>query len=712
MLVATRAGRASGLVVDLIYMKKIVIVTPELAGLFKNGGIGTNYFNRARYLSGKLGWQVTILYTGKCTAVAVAAWREKHGRPGLRLEFLPDLPEGMDWASIQQRAWRVHEWLAPQVLDEIHFPEYLANGLVCLQAKQAGLAYRHTRLVVMLHSSLRWCREGMKQWSTLPETDVKLDYAERFCGEHADTLTSPSVYMLQWAQQCGWRLPENRLVLPSLYEPPVAETPLAPLNSRQVIFFGRLETRKGLGIFCEAIDRLCQAGQAPERVDFLGKFGWHEGVPAEPFLRRRIKAWGKIEVRIYADFDSFTAVDHIRKTGGLVVMPSLSDNLPYAVIECIGNGFPFIATNVGGIPELADAGVLCAPDVASLTAKLAVWVKQPPVGPWAHPYTIQSAQARWQVYVNTPFVSPPVPTGALPKISVCISCYNLGRYLPDVLASLARQTYVNFEVIVVDDGSTEAASLEHFQRMEKAYPQYRFLRQANGGVSAARNFAVAQSTGEWLVFMDADNVARETMLAGFAQALQVSGSDCATCYFEAFYDDLANLQKPPAYRAMPLGPSLEAGWRENVFGDANFIVKKSVFQSLGGFAGDCREDWEFLVRLTARGFRQIVVPENLFWYRHRADSMMRTSDELWMHWGILETYRKELSDWPGRVIDHFVFEPHLRRISGQTLTFTHSPAALEQKRLASKKPRKKWLRKFKRSTVKRLLKLAGWIDRQ
>jgi glycosyltransferase involved in cell wall biosynthesis len=694
-------------------MKKIAIVTPELAGIYKNGGIGTNYFFRARFLSGHLNDQVTILYTGGCSPSVAQAWRERYGQAGIRLEVLPKLSVGTNWEMFHQRAVAVHQRLAVETWDEIHFSDYLANGFVCLQAKRAGLAYQNTRLMVTMDSSSLWCREGMQQWSLDPETDTKVDYAEQYCCENADTLVSPSRYLMRWAERRGWRLPPNRVVLSHLYEKLDDENaPAVRTNPRHLIYFGRLETRKGLGIFCEAVERLAKAGQAPVQVDFLGKVGTHEGRPADHYIRRKSSRWQETETHIYPDLDNFAAMKHIRRTGGVTVVASPCDNLPYTVVECIVNQVPFIASNSGGIPELADARMLFAPDARSLAAKLEEFSRLPPETKFNHPYQLETVRQAWKKFAETP-VETAVPSVVLtpqPKISVCVPFYNHGLYLPEALSSLSRQTYENFEVIVVDDGSTNAGATECFARMQKEYlpPRFRFFRQQNGGVGAARNFAAAQATGDLLVFMDADNVAREQMLAVFAKAMQVSGADCATCNYDIF-NGVTNLQKSSIHTCAPLGPCLEAGWRVNIFGDANFVVKKSVFTTLGGFATDrsAVEDWQFLVRLTLRGFRQIVIPESLYWYRHLPNSMMRTTDELRFTRTILETYREGLSSWPARIIENHAFGPFLNGISGNTITINSH--AMPVVRKAGQRP--KFIRKLQKSCAKRLLEFAGFISR-
>lgn len=94
----------------------------------------------------------------------------------------------------------------------------------------------------------------------------------------------------------------------------------------------------------------------------------------------------------------------------------------------------------------------------------------------------------------------PQPAEACPLISVIIPCYNHGSYLPEALASIRRQDYPALEIIVVDDGSTDDT-----RAVARRYPEVAYLYQANQGPSAARNAGIARSTGQYLVFLDADD---------------------------------------------------------------------------------------------------------------------------------------------------------------------------------------------------------------
>src|SRR5215212_1699019 len=85
-------------------------------------------------------------------------------------------------------------------------------------------------------------------------------------------------------------------------------------------------------------------------------------------------------------------------------------------------------------------------------------------------------------------------------VSVVIPCYNQAHFLGEAIESVLAQSYPNFEIVVVDDGSTDDTS-----EVAAYYPGVRLVRQENKGLSGARNVGLARSEGEYLVFLDADD---------------------------------------------------------------------------------------------------------------------------------------------------------------------------------------------------------------
>jgi CDP-glycerol glycerophosphotransferase len=96
-----------------------------------------------------------------------------------------------------------------------------------------------------------------------------------------------------------------------------------------------------------------------------------------------------------------------------------------------------------------------------------------------------------------------VPFARSPKVSVVVPVYNVAPYLGSCLWTLSNQTYRNLEIVVVDDGSTDG-SLAVAQRAQRRDRRIRIIRQANAGLSAARNAGIAAATGEFLAFVDSD----------------------------------------------------------------------------------------------------------------------------------------------------------------------------------------------------------------
>ena len=94
--------------------------------------------------------------------------------------------------------------------------------------------------------------------------------------------------------------------------------------------------------------------------------------------------------------------------------------------------------------------------------------------------------------------------GVTPSVSVIVPCYNGGRFLPQLLASLARQTFRDFEIIIVDDGSTDAATRQALDTLD---PSVHVIRQANKGLSAARNAGIAAAAADLVLTLDCDDTA-------------------------------------------------------------------------------------------------------------------------------------------------------------------------------------------------------------
>jgi GT2 family glycosyltransferase len=233
------------------------------------------------------------------------------------------------------------------------------------------------------------------------------------------------------------------------------------------------------------------------------------------------------------------------------------------------------------------------------------------------------------------------PAPATPLVTIGIAHHNLGRHLPDTLASVAAQTYPHLEVVVIDDGSTDEPSREVFAALEARYPQFRFLRQSNAGIGATRNRCLSEARGEFFIPMDADNLARPEMVERFVAGIRRNPDLSAmTCYFLAF-DEAEAVPSNYLFACRPTGGPHTMASIRNVYGDANAVFRTADFRAVGGYEtdrGTSCEDWESFVKLVHAGKRIGVIPDHLFYYRHRAGGFSRVTNWFANHQRVLRQF--------------------------------------------------------------------------
>ncbi|MEL6912272.1 MAG: glycosyltransferase family A protein, partial [Cyanobacteria bacterium J06598_4] len=135
----------------------------------------------------------------------------------------------------------------------------------------------------------------------------------------------------------------------------------------------------------------------------------------------------------------------------------------------------------------------------------------------------------------------------MPKVSVVIAAYNLMAYLPETIANVLQQTFTDFEVIVVNDGSTDHTA-QWVSQVED--PRVRLISQENMGLSGACNTGVINATGEYITFLDADDLWEKTKLAQQVEILdnypEVSVVSTWVTYMNEAGESTGRVVKPTA----------------------------------------------------------------------------------------------------------------------------------------------------------------------
>jgi len=206
------------------------------------------------------------------------------------------------------------------------------------------------------------------------------------------------------------------------------------------------------------------------------------------------------------------------------------------------------------------------------------------------------------------------------KVSIVIPCYNSGHFLPETVASALAQTYQDLDVIIVDDGSTDPATIQLLDTA--SWPRTRIIRRANGGPSAARNTAVAASDAEFILPLDADDTIEPTYVEKAVAAIaQRPDVGIVYCKAQRFGAESGPWNLPP-YTL-----------REMVIDNVIFVTslyRRSDWAAVGGYSETLRhgvEDYDFWVKLLALGRDVIQLDEFLFNYRIQETSRTTTFSE-------------------------------------------------------------------------------------
>lgn len=236
------------------------------------------------------------------------------------------------------------------------------------------------------------------------------------------------------------------------------------------------------------------------------------------------------------------------------------------------------------------------------------------------PAGVQGAEGSVGVRPGTPATSVRgvvIPAhGLRPLVSVIIPAYDAARSIARTLDSLLAQTYGNFEVIVVDDGSTDPTPgiVEEYIRRD---PRIRLLRQMRGGASRARNRAIADARGVFVAPLDADDIWVESKLAEEVRVLTESGPEVGLVYSWSMIID--EEERPVAEIAHTKnGDVLAELASTNFVGNGSApMMRIDLVRKLGGYApelNDRCEDWDLYLRI-AEGHEFRCVPRLCVGYR-------------------------------------------------------------------------------------------------
>ncbi len=627
-------------------MKRIALVAREVYP-FSGGGIAPIVTATAGLLT----------RVAEVTLVTSGAHRERYEE--LVAAADPTLPEGVHFVFVDEPGpegyapWFSHmhaysgsvfealcEAYPDGGPDLVEFCDYLGEGFVTVQARRTfDPRIRNSLVCVRLHTTAELCNvlDGHvgDDFATVATFDAEryvLRHADRILWSGGDVLGTYQRYYGAANLAPAVELPDAFLGRDDATPPPPGDhgSDEGPLR---LLYLGRMERRKGVQNLLRAI--LSVESPHSWRLTLLG--GDTATAPLQQSLRAQLElmAAGDERIDFATPVERHEVGDFIRRHD-VVVAPSLWECWPNVVRESLMFNRPVLATPVGGLVEMVRPGVsgwlaegtspeaLAAALERLLADRGAARRLAEDGGPWrvfeelTCPDRLVESYGRLLEARSDRAV---VPGGSTPLVSIVVPYFRLDALVEDTLDSIAAQTYPNIETIVVNDGSLRLKDAI-LTKLEQR-PGVRVVTQVNQGLSQARNFGVSQARGRYVLPLDADDLIHPTLVERCAAIMEADPSLAYVTPWSRFMSHEGELlsQKGGYY---PYGNWSRLIERNNVAGTCTAMMRRRLFEDYA-YSPDLTsyEDWFLYRRLHEAGRYGAVIPERLFYYRVRADSMMR-----------------------------------------------------------------------------------------
>jgi glycogen synthase len=528
----------------------------------------------------------------------------------------------------------------------------------------------------------------------------------KFCLRAADGVLSPSRFLANSVKET-LQLPSDISLIP-YPAPDIDSRPSTRVQPGHLVYVGRLEIRKGILPLLKACHRLWSAGQ-DFRLTLIG--GDCSIMPLDTavsaFMEKRYGRWLQSgHLQWLGQLEHAVVLEQMHQAWAVLV-PSLWDNFPNTCIEAMGAGQVVMGSSAGGQAEMIGEdgvnGFIFDWQVpGDFDRKLGAILNLDPaerlgmaqraqarIRALCDPETVLSRRVQhFQEIIDgyaprrlfpvchnrqdreaPPEAGPamvPVAGGGEEEaglLSVITPYYNLGDYLPETLESVLASTYSPFEVVIVNDGSTEAKSLEVLRAIEqRKLPNVRILHTENQGLATTRNYGAEHARGEFIAFVDADDMVEPDFFKRGIDVLQRYPN------VTFVYSWLRNFG---AYGGIWVNWNAEFPYLlgHNMIAAIN-ISKRSSFLNYAKNKEEIAyslEDYEGWISMLEEGGVGVSLPAPLVRYRLRPGSMLQSCGsnqylylydlitqihpELYKKWGV-ELFNLQCANRPGYLWNH------------------------------------------------------------
>lgn len=226
------------------------------------------------------------------------------------------------------------------------------------------------------------------------------------------------------------------------------------------------------------------------------------------------------------------------------------------------------------------------------------------------------------------------------KLSVIVPVYNVEKYIVNCVESLLNQTFNDFEILIVNDG-TKDKSIELIQPYCEKYPlRIKVLNKQNGGLSDARNYGIKHSSGEYLAFIDSDDTVHPDMFEKMMERILLDQSDICACDMEYVYEDGRRNRASGEWNLSDNKYSVVLTNNSA----CNKLFKRSLFDTIEFPLGKWYEDLATIPIISFQSERLSYVSEVYYYYFQREGSIAHLKNEKMfdIYWAI-ENIRKNIN---------------------------------------------------------------------
>ncbi len=529
--------------------------------------------------------------------------------------------------------------------DVIEFQEYNGIGYYTLQRKWLEKDYfSETKFLVTAHApSYLYLEYNQAPGYSFPE--FWIGEMEKHSLKTADVVISPSQYLLNKLELDD----DKSHVVFNPYQ--IDSTTLDDIQIGDVAFFGKLTPQKGA---LEMLSYFENAWRSGEKIS-LNVIGG-----GDHFFYPLLKDVGDYVRDKYSnriDEGLLTFEGHIKPNllpqriakAHVIIVPSIVDNLPYTVVEAMSLGKIVLASTDGGHKELIEHGVsgflfdhrlkndfihtlkgilaLNTSEIAAIgiAAKKSISLK------CGYDHVYEKKIKLLQSNPNStnhlfpflrPEVKPPIsdaPNSESTLLSVVIPYYNMGKFVNECIDSVTQSEYSSYEIIVVNDGSTDAGSIEALKKLQ-LNDRIKIYNKDNSGLSATRNFGALKAKGEYIAFLDPDDSVEPTYYNKAIHILKtysnVSFIGCWAKYFGAKNYIWPSFNPEPPYLLT-----------HNMVNSSAIVIRRNDYLHYGqndeAFIYGM-EDYDSIINLVKNGCGGVIIPECLWNYRIRKGSLAQS----------------------------------------------------------------------------------------